>query len=122
MSLDVYLRSESKVKQVCFCCGSEYEEEETLYESNITHNLNTMAKEASIYEDLWRPEEIGITTARQLIEPLKKGLKKLKEDPEHYKKFDAENGWGRYVDFVSFVEEYLDACIKFPNALVTASR
>lgn len=28
-----------------------------LFEANITHNLNKMAKEVGIYEYLWRPDE-----------------------------------------------------------------
>jgi len=44
------------------------------YEANVTHNLNKMAMEAGIYEYLWRPDEIGITKAGRLIEPLSKGL------------------------------------------------
>lgn len=40
-----------------------------LYEANITHNLNKMAAEAGIYECLWRPDEHGITHARQIIDP-----------------------------------------------------
>ena len=65
-----------------------------VYESNITHNLSGMAREAGIYECLWRPEEIGITKAEQLIKPLEEGLALLKREPEHFKKFDAPNGWG----------------------------
>ena len=46
------------------------EESDYVYSANITHNLTKMADEAGIYECLWRPEEIGITKAGQLIEPL----------------------------------------------------
>ena len=81
-----------------------------------------MATEAEIYEHLWRPEEINISKAEQLIEPLTKGLFKLKADPDHFQTFNAPNGWGMYENFVPFVEEYLEACIKYPNATVTASR
>ncbi len=95
---------------------------EILYESNITHNLNKMATEAGIYEHLWRPDEINITTAKELVEPLKEGLKKLKENPKHYEQFNAENGWGLYKHFVPFVENYLNACIENPDAIVKVSR
>lgn len=39
-----------------------------------------------------------------------------------YKKFDSPNGWGTYEHFVSFVEEYLEALEKYPNAVVTCDR
>lgn len=59
-------------------------EDRHVYSANITHNLNTMAKEAGIYKHLWRPEEIGITKASQLIEPLVAGLNALIADPEKF--------------------------------------
>ena len=107
MSLDVYLTATRPVE---------------VYESNITHNLNKMAMEAGIYEALWRPEEIGITHAEQLIEPLTEGLAKLKADPDHYQKFNSPNGWGMYEHFVPFVEDYLNACKENPDAEVNVSR
>lgn len=93
-----------------------------VYWANITHNLNKMAMEAGIYEALWRPEEIGVTKAVELIEPLTVGLEKLKADPEHYEQFNAPNGWGMYEHFVPFVEKYLEACKENPDADVNVSR
>ena len=94
----------------------------TLYQSNITHNLGPMAREAGIYQHLWHPESINITKASQLIDPLQKGLHLLKSAPEHFAKFNAANGWGTYTHFVPFVEEYLEACKEMPEADVTVSR
>lgn len=107
MSLDVYL------EKVMPCC---------VYSSNITHNLTKMAKEAGIYWHLWHPEDIGITKAHELIEPLTLGLATLKADPERFEKFNSPNGWGMYEHFVPFVEKYLNACIEHPDADVSVSR
>lgn len=107
MSLDVYLR---EVRLT------------TIYDANITHNLNKMAEEAGIYEHLWRPEEIGVTKAQQLIAPLRAGLELMKADPARFKKHNASNGWGMYEHFVPFVEKYLAACEENPNATVEVSR
>lgn len=93
-----------------------------IYGANITHNLNKMAAEAGIYEHLWRPEEIGITTAAQLIEPLRAGLALLKSDPARFEAFNPSNGWGSYEGLVSFVERYLEACEEAPDAEVSVSR
>lgn len=93
-----------------------------VYSANITHNLGKMAREAGIYEALWRPEEIGITKAEQLIKPLEEGLALLKREPEHFAQFNAPNGWGMYEHFVPFVEQYLEACRENPDADVSASR
>ena len=107
MSLDVYLTATRPVE---------------VYESNITHNLNKMAMAAGIYEALWRPDEIGVETADQLIAPLTEGLAKLKADPTYYEQFNAPNGWGMYEHFVPFVENYLNACRNNPDAYVNVSR
>jgi hypothetical protein len=93
-----------------------------IYTANITHNLNEMADAAGIYKHLWRPDEIGITKAWQLIEQLRDGLDRLKSNPEHYKQFDSPNGWGTYESFVPFVEKYLQACIENPESDVVVSR
>jgi len=106
MSLDVYLEDE----------GHE------VYWANITHNLGRMASEAGIYEVLWRPEEVGVVKARDLISPLKDGLLKLEGDPTRYEEYNAPNGWGMYKNFVPFVKKYLKACEENPDANVRVTR
>ncbi len=107
MSLDVYLTA---VKPT------------TVYESNITHNLGRMAREAGVYEHLWRPDEIGITKAQQLIEPLARGLELLKNEPARFTPHNPANGWGDYANLVEFVTQYLHACRDNPDAEVSVSR
>lgn len=92
-----------------------------VYWRNITHNLTEMAEEAGIYKHLWHPDEIGLTTAAQLIEPLTAGLALLKSDPARFKAFNSPNGWGTYEHFVPFVEACLNACKEFPDATVRTS-
>jgi len=94
----------------------------SVYSSNITHNLGKMAAAAGIYEELWRPEELGVSLAGELIQPLTDGLARLKADPEHFKKFDSPNGWGLYKHFVPFVEQYLEACKENPDATIHVDR
>ena len=107
MSLDVYL---SAVRPM------------TVYEANITHNLGAMAKEAGIYQQLWRPDEIGVTKAAELIEPLRAGLTLLEGDEARFRKFNPSNGWGDYYGLVEFVRQYLAACESNPDADVRVSR
>lgn len=107
MSLDVWLEDEA---------GNG------LYNANITHNLNKMAGEAGIYECLWRPDEHGITHARQVIEPLSKGLALLVTEKARFERFNAPNGWGLWKHFVPFCADYLQACREHPDALVRVSR
>lgn len=87
-----------------------------VYSANITHNLNTMAKEAGIYKELWCPEELGITKAKELIEPLTIGLRLLQSDPKRFKQYNPDNGWGSYETLVNFVLDYLSACVHYPEA------
>lgn len=112
MSLDIYLSATRRTE---------------VYWANITHNLGKMASavkcgEHSLYEYLWRPEELGIKQAGELIKPLREGLVELKANPEIYEKYNAENGWGLYIHFVPFVEKYLTACEENPDAEVSVSR
>lgn len=126
MSLDVRLTIRTGVK---YKRWDEYDNEyvesevtERVFDRNITHNLNKMADKAGIYEPLWRPDEIGIETASQLIEPLKKGLLALEADPAYYKTFEPDNGWGTYGSLVELVRTYLAACELNPHASVSVSR
>jgi len=93
-----------------------------VFTQNITHNLNKMAQAVNIYQHLWRPEELDIYQAKQLIAPLAVALYKLKEDPTGYEIYGPDNGWGTYNDFVKFVENYLKACIDNPEATVEVCR
>ena len=107
MSLDIYLE---KVQLT------------TVYSTNITHNLGKMAEKAGIYKHLWRPEELGVTNAGELIEPLKAGLAALKQDPDWYRQFEPENKWGSYEGLVKVVEDYLQACAENPDATIRVWR
>lgn len=93
-----------------------------VYDANITHNLGKMAKEAGIYQHLWRPEELGITKASELIEPLRAGLALLESDPRRFETFNPENDWGSYEGLCRFVGSYLSACEDNPDAAVRVSR
>jgi len=115
MSLNVYL-------EVSVDTGGKEPHVIELYDANITHNLGPMADAAGIYYHLWRPEEIGINTAGQLIEQLEKGLERLKSNRRRFESFNPANGWGTYEGFVSFVEKYLQACKDHPKAEVIVSR
>lgn len=96
--------------------------DDEVYSRNITHNLGRMAGAAGIYEALWRPDEHGLTTAAQLVEPLTLGLMALRDDPEKFKALNPPNGWGSYEGLVAFVADYLAACERHPTAKVEVSR
>jgi hypothetical protein len=85
-----------------------------------THNLVPMAKEAGLYNFLWHPEEIGISLASQLIDPLEEGIIRLKATPEKFKKLNPPNGWGSYEGFVKFCESVLRVCRNYPDSTIEA--
>ena len=97
-------------------------EEVRVFESNITHNLTTMAATAGIYTALWRPDENGFTNAVMLVPVLCAGLKRLEDNPETYMIYNAENGWGTYENLLDFTRRVKEACQKYPNARIEVSR
>jgi hypothetical protein len=106
MSLDFYL----------------VQNDQEVFSSNITHNLNKMAEYVGIYQVLWRPEEIKISKAKDCIPLLSAGLIELVTHRTKCKKFDSPNGWGLYEHFVPFVTDVLFACAEYPEADVKVSR
>ena len=124
---------------------AEVEENEfetsNVFDYNITHNLTGMANACGLYEPLWRPhllksnwiatenydEEYKFETdnpseAWEIITKLKEGIEELKSNPEKYKKYNPDNGWGNYEGLLKFAEEYLKACENYPNAIIGVSR
>jgi len=97
-------------------------DDEEVYAANITHNLNDMAEAAGIYMHLWRPEELGITKAAELIEPVETGLADIVARPSYYEQYNAKNGWGLYKNFVPWIAKYIEACKRHPEAIVSVFR
>lgn len=92
-----------------------------VFDANITHNLGNMADAAGIYSACWHPEKIKATKASDILPLLEKGFEDMKARPEYYKQFDSSNGWGLYKDFLPWVEEYMNACRKYPDAIIEVS-
>ncbi len=95
---------------------------ETVFETNITHNLNQMALECGVYDILWRPEEHGYEFAGSIIVELREGIRELVQNPKLYRCYDSPNGWGKYEHFLPFCEKILMACHEFPTATIRVDR
>lgn len=108
MGLDIYLK--------------DSQTDEILFDFNITHNLVPMAKVCELYKPLWRPEELGITYAKELIPYLSTGLSELISKPDDYKQFNSPNGWGTYQGLVRFTTYVYLACLDSPDLLVFVDR
>ena len=115
MSLDVWLYTEVDT-------GGDEPHVVSLFDANITHNLNTMADEAGIYNELWRPEEIRAVHASDIVDAVEVGLKRLVAERERFEQLDSPGGWGTYEQFVPWVAEYLSACKEHPKAKIGVSR
>ena len=100
----------------------------SIYSGNITHNLGKMAGEVklsngkTLYDVLWRPEEHNYFTAEDISELLDEGWNILLSDPEKYKRYNPENGWGEYDGLCNFVYNYRNACWDNPEAELRVSR
>ena len=100
----------------------------SVFYSNITHNLSKMASEVklsngmTLYQVLWRPDESDFKYARDIADLLEEGWNILMADPEHFKKFNPENGWGSYNGLEKFVYKYRNACWNNPDAELRISR
>lgn len=98
-----------------------YETDE-FWHGNITHNLNKMAMQCpsfdpdySLYNLLWRDEPINDLNPYFYIDRLISCLGNLENNPDYYKQFNPENGWGTYEQLVKFVKSFVIALIDMPN-------
>lgn len=44
---------------------------------------------------------------------LEQGFNKLVDDPDYYKKYNANNGWGTYDELIKFLHRYIEYCKLF---------
>jgi hypothetical protein len=101
----------------------------SVFTRNITHNLGKMAGEVkfsngmTLYDVLWRPDEQqDLKYARDIGDMLDEGFNILLSDPDKFKAFNPENGWGNYDGLVDFVYHYRSACWDYPEAELRISR
>lgn len=96
--------------------------ESSVFDRNITHNLSKMAHAAGLYEAIWRPEEINVYKASDLVPILEAGLRNLINNKDELVKLSPKNGWGSYEGLLDFVEEYLENCKMYPDSKISVSR
>lgn len=94
---------------------------EEVFTANITHNCTAMAKKMNIYQALWNPSDESIVSelenAWDLQYFLHKGLQFAKHNTLAVKELENAE-WGTYANFINFVQEVFDACMKYPKAKV----
>lgn len=112
MSLDVWLTAVRPV---------------TVFEENITHNLNNMANEVhlsngkTLYDIMWCPDKHGYTKASEIAPLLLEAYTKLLADRDRLMKFNPSDGWD-YGDLVQFIRAYLKSCTENPDGIIGVCR
>ena len=112
---------------------------------NITHNLGEMASKvpiivnayrkkenryfdfkSNLYKLMWRPEEIFTDQEEiklsDVCAPLCRALSYLLASEKQLSKYNPENGWGHYENFVYCLPQYIRACYKWPDAVLEVDR
>jgi len=93
-----------------------------VFHGHTTHNVVPMAKEAGAYHLLWRPDEVPITTAGQLTDPLLVARAVMQHDPARFAARNAPNGAGTVSDWTAFLHCVAEASTTWPAATVRATR
>ena len=91
----------------------------TIFTQKMDNKLKEIAKVAGIYECLWVPDERGISTAAQMVEPLIEAVTDLVAEQKKYEAFDNSDVW---QDFLQSCSNYLKACRMNPETVVKVSR
>ena len=98
------------------------------WNANITHNLGKMANyipvgNTTLYMVCWRPEEINITTVKELLPLLIEGIHYMIDHRKELLQYNSPNGWGIYDDFMKFLLNYKQACEdNDPECLIETDR
>lgn len=117
------------------------EDTNIVFHWNVTHNLTNMASNlnitwciinngvktytATLYDILWQPHKVfnkDVITLGDLLKPLYMAFNELLLSEEKLSKFNPTNNWGSYEDFITLLPNYIRACKKWPNAIVTISK
>ena len=91
-----------------------------VYEGSISSFFTEMAGAAGVYRQVWRPEELGIEKASQLIEPLRAGIYRMEDSQKKFRSLNGTEKWETSDRFRQFLSEYLRACEQHPDADVYA--
>lgn len=101
----------------------------TVFDINITHNLNKMAEALGVYNILWHPEDLAKEAGvdkiyvKNFIEPINKAIEKLSTNMEYYqKKYGPKNGWGSAQGLLEDLRKIRQAIEDNPNGYFEASR
>lgn len=91
----------------------------SIVDYNITHNVSRMWRRAGCYEALY--ESHG-KAALDVVPALEEAVRRMRAEPDEYRKLDAPNGWGVYEQALGWLENVLADCKAYPLAVIEVSR
>lgn len=108
MSYDV-----SIVGKDCPCCGASGGVEV----GNYTYNCSKM---------LWEAADTSLSAlhgkpVEEVAQVLSKGVAVMRADPARFQAMNPENGWGDYDSWLDYLDRIIDACQRYPGAVLEVS-
>lgn len=97
--------------------GEEISENE-LFADSITWNLNPMWYAAGVHDALRKSDG---KKANEIDEALVAGLRRMRADPETFRKMNPPNGWGTYEQAMKLLEELIRVVQSYPEATIRIS-
>lgn len=91
----------------------------SILEHNITHNISCMWRRAGCYEALY--ESHG-KLAQDVVPVLEEAVRRMRAEPDEYRKLDSPNGWGTYRKALPWLESVLADCKEYPLAVIEVDR
>lgn len=105
MSLDLFISPDP-----CKHCGRG----EDRLEFNCTYNLSPMWY--AIFPGDDGMVQIDGLTGQEAIHKILTAINEMTDREEEMRELEPENGWGSYDEFLSFLRNLAEACIKYPNS------
>jgi len=100
--------------------GKDYVKEiEELFSCFVSNGLIDLANMFDLYHPIWEPKSIGKVKACEIEKSLIKGLNSIYIDK---KTLSSKSTIDKMDDFILFLENYLYACSKFPEALIIVEK
>jgi hypothetical protein len=90
-----------------------------LFSNNITHNLVPMWQKAGVYDALYNSDG---KRAREISNALIYGHAEMITSRKEFEKLNSPNGWGKYENAIRFLHDAMEACLKYPEAIIRISK
>lgn len=104
-------------------------EPHTVFDINITHNLNEMARALGVYEILWRPDELAENAmvdkiyVKNFLKPINGSIEELATNMDYYQsEYGPKNGWGSAETLLKDLRLIRNAIEENPDGYFVASR